>query len=194
MDWIALRSYPALLLFYAGGIASVANHRYDTLSILLTRVRIRNLNDVKPLVLSLYAWAVIPDEIGHHLPGLEKHKFPGSEYLFRVLREPLRELLPDDSEYQSAFDQFEYLLALVHADLLEKEGRGFWAPIGCFGYRHTSWGVNHEEHPSKVVERQIAEKGATWPLVRASLFDGSVERVKIVKAAVDQMIHRLSKL
>lgn len=190
--WIGLKSYPALLLFYAAGIGSVAGHRYDTLSTLMTKVRIRELNDVKPLVLSLYVWAVIPDDVGHQLPGMEKRKFPGSDYLFNMLREPLRDLLPDDSEYQRVFDQFEYLLALVYADFHEKEGRGFRAPIGCFGWRSTSWMATHEGHPSKVVESEIADQGANWPLVKAGLFDRSVERVKVVKTALDQIVRQVA--
>jgi hypothetical protein len=36
--------------------------------------------------------------------------------LFEALREPLREYLPDDAEYDNAFDWFEYLICLAHID------------------------------------------------------------------------------
>jgi hypothetical protein len=41
---------------------------------------------------------------------------PLSNPLFEALREPLREYLPDDAEYDNAFDWFEYLICLAHID------------------------------------------------------------------------------
>jgi hypothetical protein len=41
---------------------------------------------------------------------------PLSNHLFEVLREPLRQYVPDDNEYDAAFDWFEYLICLAHID------------------------------------------------------------------------------
>jgi hypothetical protein len=50
------------------------------------------------------------------LPGRERESTPLSNHVFEVLRDPLREYLPDDNAYDQAFDWFEYLSALVHCD------------------------------------------------------------------------------
>jgi hypothetical protein len=39
-----------------------------------------------------------------------------SQYLEALLREPFRDLLPDDSSYQRTFDRFEYMLAMMYMD------------------------------------------------------------------------------
>jgi hypothetical protein len=40
-----------------------------------------------------------------------------SDHLSAVLRDPLREYLPNETEYERTFDWFEYLLCLVHCDV-----------------------------------------------------------------------------
>ena len=42
-----------------------------------------------------------------------KYYTPGSEHLYLVLREPLREILPVEKRYEQVFDQFELILALA---------------------------------------------------------------------------------
>jgi hypothetical protein len=192
IEWPNLKLYPALLLLYGGGIASVAAGRYDTFATLLTKVIVRVGTEDLPLVLTLHTWNVMNKGIGQQLPNMERHFTPVSEHLYIVLREPLREFLPQDTRYQECFDRFEYLLALVHADLNQKQNGGFWGPVGCFGWRGT--GAYHvgEHRIMKEIELEVANADKNWPLLEAGLFDASVERFRTVKTAFDEQVRRIS--
>jgi hypothetical protein len=74
----------------------------------------------------------------------ERHT-PLSDYLFDGLRNPLREYLPGDREYDEAFTWFEYFLCVASLDArlepahaedlassIQPEFRQFWIPMGRF--------------------------------------------------------------
>lgn len=71
-----------------------------------------------------------------------------AEYLQRALRAAL--LLGDD-EYLDAFDRFEFMLGLVHADIRLQQS-SHWGPIGSFGWRakyvDRAWGEATAQEPS----------------------------------------------
>lgn len=190
--WLKLRRYPALLLLYAGGLAAVAGGRYRTLAALLTKATVREENRAHPLVLVVNTADVIPHEVGQHLPGMERHFTPVSDHLFSVLREPLREYLPDDTQYQKCFDRFEYLLALVHADLYEKLGHGIWGPIGCFGWRGRHLREFGPEAIMSEIESEAAADGDSWAPLQAGFFDRSMERFNRIKQEFDNRIKGLN--
>jgi hypothetical protein len=101
-----------------------------------------------------------------------------------VLREPLREFLPHDEQYEDAFDQFEYLLSLAYADFRERDGR-LWAPAGTFGWRQ----MRRRELSVRVrVEAEAEAAGESWGLLRSQLFDGSLDRFRQIKTAYDQEV------
>ncbi|MCK5342366.1 MAG: SIR2 family protein, partial [Candidatus Heimdallarchaeota archaeon] len=128
--WINLRLYPALLLLYGGGIASIAAEKYDTFSTLLTK---RSVEGNDPIVLNLYIYSVFADGASEYISRYENSPTPVSSYLFEILREPLREILPQDVDYQKCFERFEYLLGLIYVDLKEKNDRGYYrGPVGNF--------------------------------------------------------------
>ena len=141
--WINLRMYPALLILFAGGIASVARGRYDALAALLLRVRVRGNQSEHPLALRARPGNVIDVKSGQYLPGMERRYTPVSERFFQVLRNQLKDFLPDDVEYERHFDRFEYMFALVEADLAEKEGWGHQGFTGRFSWK----GMEYESYP-----------------------------------------------
>ena len=66
--------------------------------------------------------------------------------MFEILREPLREYLPDDNAYDKTFDWFEYLLCLAHCDqqvtrpeLAQRKNENpdfpIWAPMERFCWK-----------------------------------------------------------
>jgi hypothetical protein len=137
--WDELRLYPALLLLYGGGVAAMAAGNYSRLGPLLSQTRRRDLNWEGPLVLRVNAYNFLPGDAGGEFRQLltlkERAYFPVSEHLNQTLREPLSQYLPDNEDYDGCFDRFEYLLALVYADLEDKRGGvpfaepGLWGPI-----------------------------------------------------------------
>ncbi|MBI1930308.1 hypothetical protein HYR99_39410, partial [Candidatus Poribacteria bacterium] len=188
LEWERLRLYPALLLLYGGGIASIAAGKYSTFSALLTKARIRIGDTEGPIVLSLYPGMVMDENVGRQLPGMERHYTPLSDHLYKVLREPLREFLPQDIHYQRCFDRFEYLFALVYADLDYDRRNGAWGPIGCFGWRNRH---RPENTIMKEIELEAKAAGQDWLPLKAGLFDASVERFQVVKTAFDKEIEKL---
>ena len=57
--------------------------------------------------------APILDKVVRRLPGYENKHTPASDYLHKVLRQPLRDIEPDDFRYDFLFDRFECFLSLV---------------------------------------------------------------------------------
>jgi phosphoserine phosphatase len=185
--WLHLRRYPALVLLYSGGIASVASGRFGTLKTLLLEPKVSD-HEEKPAVMAVYPSGVLENGAAQRLPGLERHYTALSDHLHAHLREPLRELLPEDLRYERAFDRFEYLFALVHADLHEKATGRVWGPIGRFGWKFCGAA---ERTVVMEIEREIDQQGGRWLPLRAGLFDGSLERVREVKSGFDDILRRL---
>jgi hypothetical protein len=187
--WLNLRLYPALLLLYGGGIASVAAARYGTLSVLLTKSVFRDGSKEYPVVSRLYTWAVMDQVTGRQLPGMERRYSPVSDHLYEVLRHPLREILPEDVQYQKCFDRFEYLLALIYADLHERQTGRIWAPVGCFGWRYHSY---PEGSIMNEIEKEVNAVGDKWPLLLMGHFDGTTGRFRSIASKLAEHIGMLS--
>jgi hypothetical protein len=193
--WLELQSYPALLLLYAGGIASVAAGRYGTLAVLLREVMITEASGVKPLALSLYPWSVIQSRNADLLPGMERHFSPTSDYLYETLREPLVEFFTRENNYTKCFDRFEYLLGLVHVELAKDQesslfpDEGRWGPVGRFGWKY-------RHHPERTVMHEVGQEFeqtlSEWPPFKEGLFDLSVDDFRTTKASFDSFVSRVT--
>jgi hypothetical protein len=189
--WLRLQRYPALLLLYAGGVAALAAERYDTLAALLTQPITEELDvyERRPAVLTLYPGAVLKQDLGRLLPSLEQHHTPTSDRLFEVVRPPLRELIPDDRRFIDLFDRFEYLLALVHADVRQQVDSysSVWGPVGQFGWRY-----RHQisKGPAGMLATEIEAAGQAWAPLQAGLFGGSLEQAQKIKVAFDERLSR----
>lgn len=190
--WLKLRRYPALLALYAGGIAAIAADRYDALAALLTQPMIRDYRtgNEEPLVLAVNSWDVMEIDVGRLMPGKQNNVVPLSDHIFfeSGLRDTLREAIPDDTRFLAAFDRFEYLTGLVHADENEKHGGSWLAPVGSFVWRH---GASFVVGRMTAVTTAVAEfqaQGAAWPPLAAGLFDGSTERLLQVMTNYHQSI------
>lgn len=192
---VELRAYPAVVLLYAGGIAALAKRNYSMFARLLTLPKWRDLHSEGQFLIR-YNWS----DLRRHMKGIEAYKkqyAADSDWLFNKLREPLRVLLPDDLEYDRVFDSFEYLRALVYADLSSQaypkraEERLWWAPVGRFGWklRMTREGSST---PMSEAESQINSLGEEWGPLKAGLFDGSVQRVNLVKQKFDELLQRVA--
>ena len=53
-------------------------------------------------------------------------------HLEGLLREPLKEYLQNEGEYIRTFDRFEYLFALVYADINESFTKGYSLRLAVF--------------------------------------------------------------
>jgi hypothetical protein len=177
-----------MVLVYAAGLAAIAQGRLNTLRALFYEPRLRELGKSTPLITERF-WADLHDPI-KSIPAHAEKYTPRSEHLFAIMREPLRRFLPDDSQYDEAFDQLEYLLALTFLDLDESTNKivGPWAPPGrfCWKCRHSETGVLFDS------EKSLVQEGANWPPLQAGFFGGRPERAKDLQAKLREFIPRLN--
>ena len=184
--WKGLRLYPSLLLLYAGGIAALSAENYRMFAALLTGPKYHDHDGERPLLLHCCAPLVLRADLKRFLPGYLNHRTPASDYLADLLHPLMQTNLPLKYRYDECFDRFEYLMALVFADLREKFSSDTWGPIGRFGwrYRYGSDGI------LQVVADEVSKFGADWAPLKAGLFDGSLDRLNAVKSAFDGLVKR----
>jgi hypothetical protein len=182
--WRNLRHYPTLLLIYGGGIAAMAGGNYETLVGLITKPTFRAINHEEAILERINAMRVLDVRLAQTLPGMARGT-PVSQHLETLLREPFRDLLPDERVYQKTFDLFEYLLAMAFMDQTDHLS---WAPVGCFAWRNGF----REPETANTVDREINKMGEEWPLLRAGMFGKSLTRARAIKSALDQFISNVA--
>jgi hypothetical protein len=181
--WQRLSYYPSLLLLYAGGIAAIAAKKYDTFDALSWRPIIRRpvRGQEGPLVRLVNTESLLTARDAQNFNPGQNLKTPTSQHLFVVLRPRFSGLLPDDAEFQRAFDEFEYLICLIVMHHT-RNGESFisWPPIGSFVWREAF-------NPNRVIDqvsRDAEALGSSWPPLKAGLFDGSYEAFKAARDAL----------
>ena len=174
--WVSLQSYPALLLLYAGGVAAIANEKYAALEALLSKPRFIGPDGDCRLMDGLAPSSVIPDErLGLLLSGGGAGPAPVSTYIFTFLRERLREFVPFDYAYDEIFDRFEYLLALVWIDESPVAAILDRVPLGRFAWKESSILQGGASVEGKM-SAEVTQQGKDWPVFRAGMFGGSMQR------------------
>lgn len=169
--WYKLRRYPALLLLYGGGVAAIAHGRYVTLLKLFAMGTVRDIFEgEKKLLVAVNSPGIIagmfPENVVREVFG-GNSAYSVSNWLAQVLRNPFRELLPQDNDYEHMFDRFEHLLALVYADIAAEMARD-WIPIGRLS--SGKWKVVEQ------VTEEAADAREDWAPLKAGLFGGTRER------------------
>ena len=91
----------------------------------------------------------------------QRQNLPSSRYLADRLREPPRELVPDDERFKGLFRRFEYLMYLAVADAYQKAGGGFGTVLGLH--------LENRELPA-IIQQEIDKHKERWPLLQAGLF------------------------
>jgi len=185
---INLRYYPGLVLSYAGGVMAIYRDKYSTFRQLIEDVKIRyrdNRRMEAPLAEMLSTFAIIPKDITDQIKGMERQYTPLSNHLFDLLRERIRDLIPDDFEFETAFDKYEYFFALVQTEYFQNSQSPRKGQPGRF-----AWNIRY--HPETNIVRQIemesAAAGNNWPPLRSGLFEGDPEKFKSIKSIYDEFL------
>jgi len=174
-DAAMLQLYPALLAFYAGGIASLAANRLDTFVALLHNPMVRDRNDREKIaVLGLTTWDVIDSSREKMVLNLA-NPTATSQWLHDALRPRLQGLIPAADKYTRLFDRFEYLVNLeyIHQSRLIDPQWRITAPLGCFAWRH------RDDPSQQIMSQVLAEFHRTapnWPLLKAGLIGDNQAR------------------
>jgi hypothetical protein len=182
---LRLRRHAALVVFFAGGLAALAGENYGTLRALFFQPMIRSRDGESPqrAVKVLYPQAVMDRDLGRAvLDGKERDYTPFNNYLFEIMREPLRDVLPDDERYELMFDKLEWLLATAYASDSDRE----WTPLGRFSWKDAS--INRGALVEKF-ETEARDGGKDWPPLAAGIFSSS-EQFEKAAAVVNGMVQR----
>lgn len=184
-QWIRLRLYPALILLYSGCITSLVNQKYHTFLELLLHTKLLEDENEYKMVTKLNIIEAVENQ-SYWSPGNTGNRFETSQHLYDLLREPLREYLPDEVEYREYFERFEYIQALISLDINENNR----IPIGL--YSHRTFISDKSTRMSKRIAKELIEQGSEWPLIKYGLFKNSVERVKELMKLVDGAAFQIS--
>jgi hypothetical protein len=170
------RRYPALRLVTAAGVAAVAARREGVLIRFLvqTSSSTLELNGTAQLAWSLHPRRVLHAETARLMPQYQPPSQPrwlASRYLRLSCRPALTDLT-DDSEYEAAFDRYEYLRAMIEIHYTP----GARAALGEFVFR---WGAGTPG---------VAEIDDHWPLIVAGGFGGNAAEARRAHQALLQQI------
>ena len=174
--WLNLRRYPALLLLYALGLGAVEADRYLTISALFNRV----VKDDSNVGQDSTALSRLVEDIGifyqrELLEGVESNLTPINDWLYGVLRRPLRQVIRDDSRYAYTFDKLEMLISMGYH--YKNRSWSDWFPLGGFVLRSS----NRQSIIAELKE-SIERFGSESPFVSTGIFGvTSEECVELIR-------------
>lgn len=191
--WLALRWYPIILLLYPAGISAVAAENYDNLAaMLLAKASFSRTSRSNARITTSTVESILElerAEIFKRLPGHERYHVARSEYLFKLFQPILDDVLFLGREYEQAFDRFELMFALVYADLDYQERKHLWGPIGRFGWKYFSGGL---ENPLKDLMAEANALKDSWAPLKSGLFGGDYSRFRQIAEGFEQLVAKLN--
>jgi hypothetical protein len=191
--WIDLRRYPALLLIYSTGIAAVASENFAALNELSSRRSLVRHEDDKdaPAPVRIHVHSTIERDLAREIiPGMDRRYTPFNDYLLELLKSFLKRLIPSDTEYERAFDDFEYFWCLLHVDAkIQANATHIWAPYGAFCWRRRERRASWAKDQAK---NAIDKSDVSWPPLRAGLFGGKIDRLKAAYETAQPILDAIS--
>lgn len=195
--FIDLQLYPALLVSYSIGIASIDTRNFKTLAALLINSKNYDYGRMVSIPKVLNVWKIFTNTSYKSIPleNAENRHTPASDYLLKVLCKPLSHIIPDKQKFEESFNIFEYILGLVCVDLETPDlsASHLWGPAGrfnwCYERKYKYSGI-----PTPIDEffqKGIAQ-GSEWGLLKAGFFNGSIDRLNACKSAYDIFLERVA--
>jgi len=184
-----LTLYPALLLLYGGGIAAVAagnDHLFCWLfdeAKIWAVIRFVQGENKAALVLAVRGQYL---ELLQQLPAHKGSNTAVSDYLYTLLRDPLRQIEPDDRRYSKLFDRFEYLSSIEFAHILDDKEHML---IGRFG---RNWRYPESGNIMEEIEAERSRSGNNWPPLKAGMCGRSSQRFLELKQRLDESVKQLN--
>ncbi len=184
--WLRLRWYPMHILIYSAGMSALSARNYYAFKTLLT-------TPVKDPLGHKFYYPIIETvssniyDIHDYFGFIEEHKryfSPISEYLNKILKSPIDNLLFLGDDYDRVFDDYEVYAALTYIDVTNSS----WGPIGRFGYKY-SHDVN--SNPFKRILEEGEKYKEKWHPIEAGMFNHSYDRFLEVSKVLEE---RLSKI
>ena len=180
--WVDLRILPASLLMYGAGIAAIQADRYDLLVKLLTEPKIKILNRVEPALKHLAPFHLLNGN-AKLMPSKKDLVTPMNEKFSDILRPHFADLIRNETEFNSAFDRYEYFLSLIYADKfneISEQQTDSWSPPGIY-----IWRDRGQSDALKAIGIEASEKGENWKPLTDGLFQKKADRFRLCKKSVD---------
>ena len=189
--WLTLRWYPLIIVLYCSGIAAISSGRFGSLKYIFNAVFDSSEYDQNETLFVEAITSQISElgrvEIFKKLPGHEKNFVPMSEYLFKTIQPKLDDTFFLGRHFERAFDEFEVLFALTHADISKQKGHKAWGPIGRFGWKHS----RSRNAPLKRMIEEAQRMGDNWEPLKAGLFGGQLSRFTSVAEEFESIVASL---
>jgi hypothetical protein len=169
--WLGLRWYPLGVLFYASSIAALAGENYALLGTLFSVHGFSRREGPRLVFMDVNDGLAEARGAFRLLPGHDRHRVPGSEYLYIKLQQTMAKDLHLGGAFEHLFDRFEILNAIAHVS--RSGSTGTRGPLGRF------WWKRHEQHdggPLARLEAEAKAAGNAWAPLASGLYDGSIER------------------
>ena len=164
------------MLVFSGGISAIEANNYHNLYAVLVLPRYREYcQGAYDYAIQRLNTAYVFEHNYNSVPITHADRDPAaaSNYIFAILREKLKEYIPDDAKFNDIFDIFEYIQSIVYRDLINDEFHPLgWSPLGRFAWRYRlAGGIEH----SQIAEfLSTGEKGTNWELLKARSSRGLV--------------------
>lgn len=162
-----LQIYPAMLLLYAAGIASLASYRYGNVKTLFDSQALVDSNGRSPLIMMAHA-NMIDRANANTVLGTGNLNTPLSDRLNELFKHDVPAEILFGNDFDSLFDMWEIMISLQYASIRISNESGEWVPVGRFGWRSRY----SQDNPMTVIECNIMGNN-TWLPVRLGLFGGS---------------------
>ncbi|MCF8097218.1 MAG: SIR2 family protein [Desulfarculaceae bacterium] len=176
-DWITLRRYPALLLFYAAGVSSIWSNNFRNLHLIFENIMIRENEKEVPSYMVLNNHKILAHTSQRNLAGIGGHITPLSDHINVLLKDLFSQIIPEEYEFDKCFDIMEYLIALCFLDHTLHTSRGdpmVWAPFGRFGWRNIEY---DRWTAQKYFVENINKHGNEFAPLKAGFFDGNASKL-----------------
>ena len=190
-----LNLYPALLLLYGGGIASIAAGKYDFLSNLAAKKISYNDNEIHSLLMDLSKLDVIRSDLQKQLSGQDNYCIWLSNHILTILKKHFSESIYFDTNLEIYFDRLEYLMILIRYNSLKNNKaapRKIKTELTCMRF-FEYWNPENSEK-IKIAEdimSEVLRESMNWPPVQAGLFEGSTKAVIHAGNFVEDLINKM---
>lgn len=158
---------------YAGGLAALAREQWHNVAAVTTvPILDGNGNDIAgPAVFRGAVAAVVERDLARTLPDMKAQQTPMSDWLFKLLREPLRQLIRIEQDYEDAFDRFELLVAMTFA---APPARG-WVPPGRFMWKDAKARQFKQRTTADKLRVDVNNVAKRWGAIDAGIFRDGAE-------------------
>ncbi len=203
--YLTLRTYPLLLLMYAGALGAVARSNGRMLAAFTTDPTVAVDGRALALPVAITPWRPFADAEAASLVlarvALEggtveqyasdaqqgkvpKYYTPLSEYLFVHFRPIAESFILDEAEYEQLFHRTEALIALAEVDWMASntdtvnEYRRSWSRWMCRGVHRTGYYLVNNATLGHNLLREIQSKQKDWWPVKGGMFGGDWTRAE----------------